>query len=158
MSEQVPLVLGGRQVLPLLAADRVVIAGRAPLHVAKWALRADPSSAAFQVVGEQIGSPPMPCDISPGAEQIFFMYLDGAVNLRRSLESVEDGPQRIVATVSSGGRTCLQTHCDGGAIDRLGDPRRVLPLRFRLSVRDVSGLRKIGAGIVLTMTRVSAGR
>nr|WP_173283642.1 hypothetical protein [Rhodococcus sp. NS1] len=89
----------------LIVGVKVVNAGRAPFHVAKWALRADPSGAVFQVMGEQVGSPSVPCDIPPGAEQIFFMYLDGAVNLRRSLESVEGAPQRIVATVSSGGRT-----------------------------------------------------
>lgn len=90
---------------PLIVGVKAVNAGRAPFHVAEWTIRADPSGTAFKVVGEQIGSPAVPCDIPAGAEETFFMYLEGATNLKAGADRIEGKPQRIVATVSSGGRT-----------------------------------------------------
>lgn len=92
---------------PLIVGVKVVNAGRAPFHVADWAIRADPSGTAFHVVGEQIGSPTVPCDIPAGAEKTFFMYLDAAQTLKSGADRIEGKPQRIVATVSSGGRTYI---------------------------------------------------
>ena len=90
---------------PLIVGVTVVNAGRAPFHVAKWSIRADPSGTSFGVIGEQIGSPEVPCDIPAGAERTFFMYLDAATNLKSGADRIEGKPQQIVATVSSGGRT-----------------------------------------------------
>lgn len=90
---------------PLIVGVKVVNAGRASFHVAGWAIRADPGGTSFNVLGEQIGSPAVPCDIPAGAEQIFFMHLDGATNLKRGADRIESKPQQIVATVMSGGRT-----------------------------------------------------
>jgi hypothetical protein len=56
---------------PLIVGVKVVNAGRAPLHVAGWAVRADPSGTSSNVLGEQIGSPEVPCDIPARAEQTF---------------------------------------------------------------------------------------
>lgn len=70
-----------------------------------WAIRADPSGTSFNVVGEQIGSPAVPCDIPAGAEEIFFMYLNAATNLKSGADRIEGTPQQILATVLSGGRT-----------------------------------------------------
>lgn len=90
---------------PLIVGVKVVNAGRAPFHVARWAIRADPSGTSFNVLGEQIGSPEVPCDIPAGAEEIFFMYLNAATNLKSGADRIEGTPQQIVATVLSGGRT-----------------------------------------------------
>jgi hypothetical protein len=90
---------------PLIVGVKVVNAGRAPFHVAGWTIRADPSGTSFNVLGEQIGSPGVPCDIPAGAERTFFMYLEAAVNLKSGADRIEGTPQRIIATVSSGGRT-----------------------------------------------------
>ena len=86
---------------PLIIGVKVVNAGRAPFHVADWELRAEPHGAKFKVVGDPIGSPAVPCDIPSGAQRTFFMHLDGARNLASGCEEIA---QRIVVTVSSGGR------------------------------------------------------
>ncbi|OBG78837.1 MULTISPECIES: hypothetical protein [unclassified Mycobacterium] len=90
---------------PLIVGVKVVNAGRAQFHVAAWAIRADPTGVSFNTLGEQIGSPEVPCDIPAGAEQIFFTRYEGARNLKVGADSIEDKPHRIVVTVSSGGRT-----------------------------------------------------
>jgi hypothetical protein len=84
---------------------KVVNAGRAPFHVAAWELRADPNGATFTVLDDPIGSPAVPCDIPAGAEKTFFMHLSGARALASGCEGIDGKPQRIVVTVSSGGRT-----------------------------------------------------
>ncbi|MGC2654992.1 MAG: hypothetical protein WA317_15685, partial [Mycobacterium sp.] len=53
---------------PLIVGVKIVNAGRGPFHVAGWAIRADPGGTSFKVVGEQIGSPGVPCDIPASAE------------------------------------------------------------------------------------------
>jgi hypothetical protein len=90
---------------PLIVGVKVVNAGRASFHVADWAIRADPSGTSFQVAGEQMGSPTVPCDIPAGAEKIFFMHYDAARTLKSGADRIERKTHRIVATVSSGGRT-----------------------------------------------------
>jgi NAD(P)-dependent dehydrogenase (short-subunit alcohol dehydrogenase family) len=90
---------------PLVIGVKVVNAGRAPFHVAGWELRADPHGAAFALLDDPIGSPTVPCDILAGAQKTFFMHLDGARALASGCEVIGGKPQRIVVTVSSGGRT-----------------------------------------------------
>ena len=90
---------------PLIVGVKVVNAGRASFHVAKWAIRADPNGASFNVLGDPIGSPTVPCDIAAGAEETFFMHFNGATNLKTGIDRLDGTPQRIVATVVSGGRT-----------------------------------------------------
>lgn len=90
---------------PLVIGVKVVNAGRAPFHVATWELRADPHGALFKFLDDPIGSPAVPCDIPPGAQETFFMRLDGARVLASGCEEIDGKPQRIVVTVSSGGRT-----------------------------------------------------
>ena len=73
--------------------------------MADWELRADPQGAKFKVLDDPIGSPAVPCDIPAGAAKTFFMHLDGARALASGCEAIDGTPQRIVVTVSSGGRT-----------------------------------------------------
>lgn len=90
---------------PLIVGVKVVNAGRASFHLADWKIRADPSGMSFNVLGEEMGSPKVPCDIPAGAEEIFFMHYEAARTLKSGADSVEGKNNRIVATVSSGGRT-----------------------------------------------------
>ncbi|BBY67753.1 hypothetical protein [Mycolicibacterium helvum] len=83
----------------------IVNAGRAPFHVAKWALRADPARTSFVSVDDPLGCPSVPHDIAPGAEATFFT---GVVNIRALSAAsgvIDPRRQRIIATVESGGRT-----------------------------------------------------
>jgi hypothetical protein len=57
------------------------------------------------VLDNQIGGPTVPCDIPAGAEEIFITELIHARALVAASEAVDKNPQRIVLTVSSGGRT-----------------------------------------------------
>lgn len=84
---------------------KVVNAGRAPFHVAGWAIRAVPSGTSFTVLDDPVGSPTVPCDIPAGAEQTFFMEFGAAARLKFAADATEKKPQRIVITVFSGGRT-----------------------------------------------------
>ena len=61
---------------PLVVGVKVVNAGRSPFHVAEWALRSDPSKTSFQQFDNPLGSPAVPCDIAPGASEIFFTELN----------------------------------------------------------------------------------
>jgi hypothetical protein len=90
---------------PLIVGVKVVNAGRASFHVADWNIRADPSGVSFNVLGEQLGSPTVPCDIPAGAERTFYMHFDAARTLKTGADRIEGKTHRIVATVSSGGRT-----------------------------------------------------
>src|SRR5699024_6096851 len=91
------------QPAPLIVGAKIVNDGRAPFHVAGWASHAAPAGTSVDV--EQIGSPAVPCDIPAGADRTFFMYLNAATNLKSGADQIEGTAQRIVATVSSGGRT-----------------------------------------------------
>jgi hypothetical protein len=90
---------------PLVIAVKVVNAGRAPFHVAEWAVRCDPSKTSLKQFDSPLGSPAVPCDIAPGASEIFFTELNAAYALAAAGKAAEGKPQRIVLTVSSGGRT-----------------------------------------------------
>ena len=92
---------------PMVMGVKIVNAGRAPFHVAGWAVRSDPSTTSFVVLDNQIGGTAVPCDIAPGAEEIFVTELIHARALAAASEAVDEKPQRIVLTVSSGGRTFM---------------------------------------------------
>lgn len=89
----------------LIIGVKVVNAGRAPFHVARWALRSDPAGTSFVSVEIPIGCPEVPYDIAPGAEAIFFTDLDKVRGLTAASAAIDGRPQRLVATVTSGGRT-----------------------------------------------------
>ncbi len=55
--------------------------GRAPFHVTGWAVRADLSTVSFLVLENQIGGPPIPCDIAPCGEAVFVTELINATAL-----------------------------------------------------------------------------
>jgi hypothetical protein len=84
---------------------KVVNTGRAPFHVARWAIRSDPTAVTFVPVDDPIGCPSVPCDIPPGAEEIFFTGLVHGRALTSASGAIDSRPQHLVATVSSGGRT-----------------------------------------------------
>ncbi|MGB8209166.1 MAG: hypothetical protein WCF69_16465 [Mycobacterium sp.] len=101
------LVSAARQVAPgpLVIGVKVINAGRAPFHDAEWALRSDPSATSFKQFDNPLGSPTVGCDIAPGASEMLFTDLNSAYALVRAGQVVDGKPQRIVLTVSSGGRT-----------------------------------------------------
>lgn len=83
----------------------VVNAGRAPFHVAQWAIRVDPAGASYVSTDDPIGCPAVPHDIAPGAEATFFT---GIVNIRAlsaASGAIDTRRQKVIATVTSGGRT-----------------------------------------------------
>ena len=84
---------------------KVVNAGRAPFHVAEWALRADPSKTSLKQLDNPLGAPAVGCDIKPGASEIFFTELNNAYALAHAGRTIDGKPQRIVLTVLSGART-----------------------------------------------------
>ena len=101
------LVSAARQVPPgpLVIGVKVVNAGRAPFHIAEWALRSDPSATSLKQLDNALGAPAVGCDIAPGASEIFFTELNNAYALAQAGRAVDGKPQRIVLTVASGGRT-----------------------------------------------------
>jgi hypothetical protein len=106
---------------PPIIGVKVVNAGRAPFHVAGWALRADPNGAKFAVFDDAVGSTEVPCDISAGAEETFFMHLDSARALASGCEGIDGKPQQIVVTVSSGGRTYVSAPIEASNLS-IGTP------------------------------------
>jgi hypothetical protein len=90
---------------PLIIGVKVVNAGRAPFHVAGWAIRADPGGPSLMPVDVPIGGTAIPHDIPPGANANFITELQHVHRFALTAERVEGRRPRIVATVSSGGRT-----------------------------------------------------
>ena len=90
---------------PLLVGLKVVNAGRAPFHVAEWAVRSDPSKTSLNPFDDWLDSPTVPRDIPPGASETFFTELNAAYALAAASKTLDGKQQRIVLTVSSGGRT-----------------------------------------------------
>lgn len=90
---------------PLVMGVKVANDGRAPFDVTGWAVRADPSTVSFLVLDNQIGGPPIPCDIAPGGEAVFVTELINATALAEGGKAVDGKPQQITLTVSSGSRT-----------------------------------------------------
>lgn len=89
----------------LVAGVKVINAGRGSFHVAGWELRTDPSGTSIKTVDVLPGGTAVPCDIQPGAEAIFIAEFEQAQFLLAASERIEGRKHRIVATVSSGGRT-----------------------------------------------------
>jgi hypothetical protein len=90
---------------PLIIGVKVTNAGRAPFHVAGWAIRADPGGPSLVPVDVPIGGTAIPHDIPPGANANFITELQHVHRFASIAERVEGRRPRIVATVSSGGRT-----------------------------------------------------
>jgi hypothetical protein len=68
---------------PLLVGLKVVNAGRAPFHVAEWAVRGDPSKTSLNPFDDWLDSPTVPRDIPPGASETFFTELNAATPWRQ---------------------------------------------------------------------------
>jgi hypothetical protein len=83
----------------------VVNAGRAPFHVAGWALRSDPSRTSLTQFNALPGSGAVPCGIPPGGSEIFYTALNDAYVLAAAAKTIDGQPQHVVVTVESGGRT-----------------------------------------------------
>ena len=66
---------------PLLVGLKVVNAGRAPFHVAEWAVRSDPSKTSLNPFDDWLDSPTVPRDIPPGASETFFTELNARLRL-----------------------------------------------------------------------------
>jgi hypothetical protein len=90
--------------VPLVVGVKVTNAGRAPFHVAGWALRSEPRGISFTMLGAMAGSGTIRCDIKHGASEMFYTELNDAYALAKSAEAIDGKPQRIVVTVESGGR------------------------------------------------------
>jgi hypothetical protein len=88
----------------LVIGVKVVNSGRAPFHVAGWALRSDPSATSLTQFDEMLGSPTVSRDIPPGGSETFFTALNNAYALAAGT-AIDGQLQRVVVTVSSGGRT-----------------------------------------------------
>lgn len=108
---------------PLIVGVKVVNAGRAAFHVADWNFRAEPTGVSFNVLGEQMGSPTVPCDNIPaGAGRVFYIHYDAAPTLKSGADCIEGKTHRIVATVSSGGRTfTLHTYLTASEVAALAE-------------------------------------
>jgi hypothetical protein len=83
---------------------QVVNAGRTPFHVAGWSMRVEPAGALYLPGDPPIGCPDLPCDIPAGATETFFTALDN-IHVLQLVGEVNRRPQRLVATVTGGGRT-----------------------------------------------------
>jgi hypothetical protein len=92
---------------PLIIGVKVVNAGRAPFHVAGWAIRADPGGTSLVPVDVPVGGTEVPHDIPPGASAMFITEMQHAHRFADVAERVEARRPQIVLTVSSGGRTCV---------------------------------------------------
>ncbi|WP_420865937.1 hypothetical protein, partial [Mycobacterium ostraviense] len=64
-------------------------------HLTGSAVRADPSTVSFLVLDNQIGGPPIPCDIAPGGEAVFVTELIKATALAEGGNAVDGKPQQI---------------------------------------------------------------
>jgi hypothetical protein len=91
---------------PWVVGVEVVNAGRAPFHVAKWELRAEPGAMSYsQFHPPMPGTVAVPCDIAPGASATFFAELHHADTVASVAEANTGKPQRVTVRVESGGRT-----------------------------------------------------
>lgn len=83
----------------------VVNKGRADLVITRWSFCSEPTGAEFLPPADP-GCPHLPCTIPPGGESILFTKLDRVRFLAAAGEVIGGGQQqRVVATVTSGGRT-----------------------------------------------------
>ncbi len=97
--------------IPLIIGVKVVNAGRAPFHVAGWAIRSDPDGTSLVPVEKPIAGADVPHEIPPQGSAVFLTELQhahrfaAAANNAEGAEAIEEEPPRIVLTVSSGART-----------------------------------------------------
>lgn len=90
---------------PLIFGVKVINAGRATFHVAGWSIRAEPSGVSLNSFDVPPGGTAVPHDITAGGDVMFITDLEPVHRFASTAEKVEGRPQRIVLTVSSGGRT-----------------------------------------------------
>lgn len=95
---------------PLVIGVKVVNAGRAPFHVAGWAIQCDPGGTALVPVEKPIAGADVPQEIPPQGSAVFLTELQharrfAAANNVEDAGGIADPPPRIVLTVSSGART-----------------------------------------------------
>lgn len=105
---------------PFIIGVKVVNAGREPLHIDGWAVRADPGGTSLVPIEKPIGGSEAPLDLAPASSAIFLTELQQArrfatavtaTTTATSVESAEIAevtavrPPRIVLTVHSGART-----------------------------------------------------
>lgn len=120
-----PTLLALESQLDTDPADRVigvtvVNTGRASLHVADWGISVLPSGAR-QFTAPAHGSPAVPCTIPPGGQETFFTSAASVQYAAAEVQARAGRPQRVVATVTTGGRTrtskpfCLPAASDGGS-------------------------------------------
>jgi hypothetical protein len=74
---------------------KVVNDGRAPFHVASWALRSDPSATSLIQFEAAPGSATVSCDIPLGASKIFYTELNSAYALAAAGSTVDGKRQRV---------------------------------------------------------------
>lgn len=94
--------------IPLIIGVKVVNAGRAPLHVAGWAIRSDPDGTSLVPIEKPIAGADVPHDIPPQGSAVFLTELQHAHRFAAAANTADAGadpPPRIVLTVSSGTRT-----------------------------------------------------
>jgi hypothetical protein len=108
---------------PLVVGVKVVNAGRAPFHVAGWALRTESGTTSFTSFETMPGSQAVGCDIAPGASARFFTALNDAYAFEAAARSIDEKRHRIVVTVESGGRTYVTEPVASANIE-LGAPVR----------------------------------
>lgn len=94
--------------VPLIIGVKVVNAGRAPFHVAGWAIRSDPDGTSLVPLEKPIAGADVPHEIPPQGSAVFLTELQHAHRFAATATAVEDSgvaAPRIVLTVSSGART-----------------------------------------------------
>jgi len=104
-----PTLLALESQLDTDPADRVVGVtvvnkGRAALHVANWGISVLPSGARH-LPAPAHGSPAVPCTIPPGGQETLFTSAASVQIAAAATQAGAGRPQRVVATVTAGGRT-----------------------------------------------------
>ncbi|OBF20462.1 hypothetical protein A5725_16065 [Mycobacterium kubicae] len=84
---------------------KVVNPSRTPLHIAGWAVRADPGKTSLVPVEDPIEGNEVPYDIPPGGSAIFLTKLRDAHRFANGVERAEGQAPDIVLTVSCGRKT-----------------------------------------------------
>lgn len=90
---------------PMVVGVEVTNAGRAPLHIHKWSVKAEPFGATLVPLNNGDLGAETPCDITPGATQSFVMNADQVRAMLAASTAADQRAQRVVCTVSSGTRT-----------------------------------------------------
>lgn len=90
---------------PLIVGVKVVNAGRAPFHVAGWAIRNGRDGTSLIPLEKPIGGSDAPRDIAPGGSAAFLTELRQAQRFAEAADHLDGQPPRITLAVSSGART-----------------------------------------------------